>query len=100
MRSAFIVISSLFAASTFAAPSITSVTAQPRQPWSGKVDISYTVSGDVAATAKQNALIASLKVTATDRDANRTYTATSLSGDTTLANGTHSIVWDMSSQGL
>ena len=52
----------------FAAPAITGVTAQQRYPWNGKVDISYTVSGDIAATAKQQALITELKVTATDQE--------------------------------
>ena len=36
-----------------AAPTITGVTAQQRYPWNGKVDISYTVTGDIAAEAKQ-----------------------------------------------
>ena len=85
---------------SFAAPAITGVTAQQRYPWNGKVDISYTVSGDIAATAKEQALITSLKVVATDRDSGTTYTATSLSGDTGLGNGMHSLVWDMDAQGL
>ncbi len=80
--------------------SITAVSAQQRYPWNGKVDISYTVSGDIAAMAKQDALITSLKVMAMDRDANQTYTASSLSGDTSLADGSHSIVWDMEADGL
>ena len=33
---------------------ITDVTAQQRCPWNGKVDISYTVTGDIAAEAKQH----------------------------------------------
>lgn len=83
-----------------ATPTITGVTAQQRYPWNGKVDISYTVTGDIAAEAKERGLLTSLKVTATDRDANTTYTATALSGDRSLAAGTHSIVWDMDAQGL
>ena len=83
-----------------ATPTITGVTAQQRYPWNGKVDISYTVTGDIAAEAKERGLLTSLKVTATDRDANTTYTATSLSGDKSLAAGTHSIVWDMDAQWL
>ena len=83
-----------------ATPAITGVTAQQRYPWNGKVDIAYTVSGGIAAMAKQNALITSLKVTATDRDANQTYTASSLSGDIGFTDGTHNIVWDMDADGL
>ncbi len=83
-----------------AAPTITGVTAQQRYPWNGKVDISYTVTGDIAEEAKQQAVLTSLKVTATDRDANKTYTATQLSGDTALTAGTHAIVWDMDAEGF
>lgn len=87
-------------AAVFAAPTITSVTAQQRYPWNGKVDIAYTVNGDIAAHCKDYGLIPSLKVTATDKAANKTYTATSLSGDTKLTAGTHKLVWDMDAQGL
>ena len=86
--------------STSYAATITGVTAQQRYPWNGKVDISYAVTGDIAAEAKQKALLTSLKVTATDRTANTTYTATHLSGDMALTAGTHSIVWDMDAEGL
>ena len=55
---------------TFAAASaITDVTAQQRYPWNGKVDISYTVTGDIAAEAKQAGGFAWLKVSAVDLDA-------------------------------
>ena len=64
-------------ANAFAAtPTITGVTAQQRYPWNGKVDISYTVTGDIAAEAKQRAVLTSLNVTAQDKVANTTYTAT------------------------
>ena len=83
-----------------ATPTITGVTAQQRYPWNGKVDISYTVTGDIAAEAKQKAVLTSLKVTAQDKVANKTYTATKLSGDRTLTAGTHKFVWDMNAEGL
>lgn len=83
-----------------AAPTITGVTAQQRYPWNGKVDISYTVTGDIAAEAKQKAVLTSLKVTAQDKVANKTYTATKLSGDRALTAGTHKFVWDMNAEGL
>ncbi len=83
-----------------ATPTITSVTAQQRYPWNGKVDISYTVTGDIAAEAKQKAVLTSLKVTAQDKVANKTYTATKLSGDRALTAGTHKFVWDMNAEGL
>ena len=83
-----------------ATPTISGVTAQQRYPWNGKVDISYTVSGDVASHCKNYGLIPALKVTATDKVANKTYTATKLSGDTALTAGTHKLVWDLDAQGL
>jgi formylglycine-generating enzyme required for sulfatase activity len=76
------------------------VTAQQRYPWNGKVDISYTVTGDIAAEAKQGAVFTSLKVTAIDKVANTTNIATQLSGDTALTAGTHKFVWDMNVEGL
>ena len=81
-------------------PTITGVTAQQRYPWNGKVDISYTITGDIAEYAKQSASVVSLNVTAKDVDADITYTATTLSGDTTLTAGSHAIVWDMGADGL
>ena len=81
-------------------PTITNVSAQQRYPWNGKVDISYKVTGDIAAVAKERVQVASLKVTATDKVANKTYTATQLSGDRTLTAGTHSLVWDLDAEGL
>ena len=90
-----------FAAVSFAAtPTITGVTAQQRYPWNGKVDISYTVTGDIAAEAKQRAVLTSFKATATDMVANKTYTATKLSGDRALTAGTHTFVWDLDAEGL
>ena len=64
-----------------AMPTITGVTAQQRYPWNGKVDISYTVTGDIAEEAKQQAVLTSLKVSAIDMVANTTITATQLLGD-------------------
>ena len=90
----------LLSSLSFAAPSITGVTAQQRYPWNGKVDITYTVSGDIAASAKELGVFTSLKVTARDQDTGTSYTATALSGDTGLGDGTHKIVWDMDAQGL
>ena len=83
-----------------ASPSITDVTAQQRYPWNGKVDISYTLSSDIEAEAKQKAFLTSLRVTATDEIANETYTATMLNGDTALTAGTHKLVWDLDAEGV
>ncbi len=84
-------------------PTITDVTAQQRYPWNGKVDISYTVSGieDIEAVKKEYGLLAlNLKVSAADQESGTTNVAMSVSGDMTLTNGTHHIVWDMDADGL
>ncbi len=80
-------------------PTITGVTAQQRYPWNGKVDISYASTG-IAEEAKQKALLTSLKVMAIDMVASTTNIATQLSGDLSLEDGTHAIVWDMDAEGL
>lgn len=82
------------------APTISNVTAQQRYPWNGKVDIAYTISGDVASYCKDYGLIPTLKVMVTDKVANKTYTATKLSGDMGLTDGAHKLVWDLDAQGL
>ena len=76
-------------------PTITGVTARQRYPWNGKVDITYTVTGDVTQYIQPT-----LKVTATDQTTGTTYTAASLTGDTGLSAGTHAFVWDMNADGL
>ena len=79
----------------FATPTVSSVTAQQRYPWNGKVDITYTVTGAFDSPV-------SLSVTATDNAHGTTYTAvaSALSGDTGTAAGAHHIVWDLNAQGL
>ena len=80
-------------------PTITGVTARQRYPWNGKVDITYTITGDVEAEVPEGQ-VGALKVTATDRTTGNTYTASSLSGDTGLSAGTHTLIWDMNADGL
>ena len=81
-------------------PIITDVTAQQRYPWNGKVDISYTVTGDVAAEVQRRGVLLSLKVVAVDLTDNATNMATAVSGDTALTTGTHKLVWDMDADGF
>ena len=87
----------LTALSSLATPTITGVTAKQRYPWNGKVDITYTLAGEV-----ERLISDSLSVTATDNASGTTYTAASsaLSGDTRTAAGAHHIVWDLNAQGL
>ena len=85
-----------------ATPTITGVTAQQRYPWNGKVDISYTVTGDIVTMAKENCLATTLRVSATDRITGASYvaSASALSGDMGFEAGTHTLVWDMDVEGL
>ena len=83
-----------------AGSAIKNVTAKQRYPWNGKVDISYTIVGDVAAEVTQSGEVAVLKVAAIDKTANATNMATKLSGDVSITEGTHSLVWDMGADGL
>ena len=81
---------------TFATtPMITRVTAQQRYPWNGKVDISYTINGDVPSSGR-------LKVMAIDQMTGINYIASevALSGDKSMNAATHRLVWDMSADGL
>ena len=102
IQSVMIVVASALIAvhAAFAVPAVSGVTAQQRYPWNGKVDISYTVTGDIAEEAKQQAVLTALKVTAIDMVANTTNIATQLSGDRALTAGTHKFVWDMNAEGL
>ncbi len=76
---------------------ISNVVAKQRYPWNGKVDITYTLTGDMATV-----LPVILFVTASNRVDNTTYTAaaSALSGDTGTAQGLHHVIWDMDAQGL
>lgn len=95
----FSIVAALSMFSAIADASIANVTARQRYPWNGKVDISYSTK-NIEAKAKEEGLMVSLKVTAIDQDAGTTNVATTLSGDMSLADGTHKIVWDMNAQGL
>ena len=82
------------------AVTVSGVTAQQRYPWNGKVDISYTVEGDVDDALKSAGALGVLKVTAKDCDAEATYDATSITGGASLAEGVHSIVWDLDADNI
>ena len=80
---------------------ISDVAAKQRYPWNGKVDITYTLMGDVTAGFSPEAEIA-LSVTASNRVDGATYAAdaSALSGDTGTAEGAHHVVWDLNAQGI
>ncbi len=80
---------------------ISGVTAKQRFPWNGKVDITYTLTGDVTAGLPAWNM-PRLSVTASNRVDGTTYSAsaTALSGDTGTSEGSHHVVWDLNAQGL
>ena len=92
----------VFAAAGVKAATISDVVANQGYPWNGKVNISYTVTGDIESEAAAKGKTVALTVQALDRETETKYVAESaaLSGDTTLAAGTHEIVWDFNAQGI
>ncbi len=76
-------------------PAITDVVASQRYPWNGKVDVAYTITGNVADFAAQYAMVPSLSFFAVDNETGTTNAATSLSGDLSTTEGRHAVVWDM-----
>ena len=98
MKRAFSILSILVWSAVYAAdPVISNVTAKQRYPWNGKVDISYTLNGDMSGYRAPF-----LSVTARDLQNSTNYVAeaSALSGDTGTEEGVHHIVWDLNAQGL
>ncbi len=83
------------------AATLSNATAKQRFPWNGKVDITYTLTGDVTAGLPADRVVV-LSVTASNRVDGTTYvaSATALSGDTGTSEGSHHVVWDLNAQGL
>ena len=82
-------------------PSISNVVAAARNPWDGKVDLEFTLTGDVTVRLPTGAT-PFLVVTATDNATGSNYVAeaSALSGDTNAVAGVHRVVWDFDRQGL
>lgn len=81
-----------FAAAT---PEVSDVTARQRYPWNGLVDISYTISGDVAAMNNP-----SIAIMAKDNKSGCTYLASTFEKKPSLAAGTHVATWNPDADGL
>jgi len=75
------------------AATLSNAAAKQRYPWNGKVDITYTLTGDVTAGLPAWNM-PRLFVTASNRVDGTTYTAaaSALSGDTGTAEGAHHVV--------
>ncbi len=101
MKRLGIMLAAVFAAAVALAATVTGVTASQRFPWNGKVDITYTLTGDVTAGLPAWGLTR-LVVSATDRVAGVGYVAkaSALAGDTGTEEGSHHVVWDLGAQGL
>ena len=84
------------------AATITGVTAKQRYPWNGKVDITYTVTGDLEAGLSPDKMTGVLLLSVTNRVTGTNYVAYTrcVSGDTGTVEGVHHVVWDLNAQGL
>ncbi len=85
---------SVFAAEAAVWPEVCNVTARQRYPWNGKVDIYYTVVGNMKDFE--------LSLSASDKIAGTNYVAaaSAVSGETGSETGDHHVVWDLNAQGL
>lgn len=75
-------------------PEVRDVMAKQRWPWNGKVDLAFTIVGNMKDFE--------LSVSANDPDngTNFVAAASALSGDTGTESGAHHVVWDLDAQGL
>ena len=82
-------------------PTISNATAKQRYPWNGKVDITYTLTGDVTAGLPSDRMPV-LLLAATNRVEGTSYVADlgCVSGDTDTMEGIHHVVWDLNAQGI
>lgn len=81
-----------FAATT---PVVSDVMARQRYPWNGLVDISYTISGDIATMVNP-----SIAIMAKDSKSGCTYLASTFEKVPSLAAGTHVATWNPNADGL
>ena len=89
-----IVFAALSSATFAATPMITDVMVLQRNPWNGRVDISYMVAGDIVAPTNEDGMSIALKVSATDlmTGSNHVANASALSGDMGFGAGIHKLV--------
>lgn len=74
---------------------VSDVTAQQRYPWNGMVDITYTISDDVAAMSNP-----SIVIMAKDNESGCTYLASTFDKAPPLSAGTHVATWVPAADGL
>ena len=82
-------------------PSLSNVVAAAHTPWDGKVDLEFSLAGDVMLGLPKGTT-PYLVVTARDNATGSNYvaSASALSGDTGTTAGVHRVVWDFDAQGL
>lgn len=78
-----------------AVATVSNVKAQQRYPWNGLVDITYTISGDVATMANP-----SIAIMAKDNKSGCTYLASTFEKKPSLTAGTHVATWNPDADGL
>ena len=77
------------------AATVSDVTARQRYPWNGLVDISYTISGDIATMNNP-----SIAIMAKDNKSGCTYLASTFEKKPSLTTGTHVVTWNPDADGL
>ena len=79
----------------YVSPDIRNVAAKQRYPWNGKIDIAYSVIGNIFPNTP-------VHVSAIDSITGSNYMASAmaLSGDMGTSEGSHNIIWDLEAQGL
>lgn len=95
MKSLFVILTSVLSLMGNAAVIVSNVKAQQRYPWNGLVDITYTISGDVATMANP-----SIAIMAKDNKSGCTYLASTFEKKPSLAAGTHIATWNPDADGL
>lgn len=95
MKFLFVILASVLNLMVNAAVTVSNVTARQRYPWNGLVDISYTISGDIAAMNNP-----SITIMAKDNKSGCTYLASTFEKKPSLAAGTHIATWNPDADGL
>ena len=95
MKSLFVILTGVLSLMGNAAVTVSNVKAQQRYPWNGLVDITYTISGDVATMANP-----SIAIMAKDNKSGCTYLASTFEKKPSLTAGTHVATWNPDADGL
>lgn len=99
MKELVTIIATLVCLFANASPYITNVVAKQHYPWSGEVDISFEVIGNLADGVPEGK-VSELSVEMIDEVTGKKYSAMNLTGDIDSSEGIHNVIWDMTGQGI